>query len=66
MAHTPDPRELVDQLGAIWSPDLDAYAAGQLDASAVRCALCELAPCACPPFGTPAYVELVNRRHGRT
>lgn len=60
----PDPVELVDQLGAHWSPDLDAYAAGELDASQIRCALCGYAPCQCPPFGTPEYFALIDKRHG--
>ena len=30
-----DPREILDQLGAIWSDDLGAYASGQLDASQI-------------------------------
>ena len=29
------------------SPDLAAYASGQLDISKVRCALCTKAPCQC-------------------
>lgn len=59
------PVEMVNELGAIWSPDFDAYASGELDASQVRCALCETAPCSCPPFGTPEYIALVNKRHNR-
>jgi hypothetical protein len=61
-----DPVGAVNQLGAVWSPDLDAYATGQLDAAAVRCVLCGTAPCQCPPFGTPDYLALVDRVHGRT
>jgi hypothetical protein len=57
--------DVVNQLGALWSPDFDAYASGQLDAASVRCALCQQAPCDCPPFGTPAYIALINQRHGR-
>jgi hypothetical protein len=34
-------------LGARVSPDLDAYASGELDASQVRCVLCGVAPCRC-------------------
>ena len=59
------PGEALKQLGAIWSPDFDAYASGQLDASRVRCVLCQHAPCDCPPFGTPEYVALIDARHGR-
>ena len=61
-----DPAGALSQLGAMWSPDFDAYASGQLDASAVRCVLCGHAPCGCPPFGTPEYFALVDRLHGRT
>lgn len=55
----------VAELGALWSPDFDAYASGELPASAVRCVLCLVAPCECPPFGTPEYFALLDRRHGR-
>jgi hypothetical protein len=60
-----DPVDALNRLGAIWSPDFDAYASGQLDASRVRCALCQHAPCDCPPFGTAEYVALLDARHGR-
>jgi hypothetical protein len=60
-----DPVGVLNALGAIWSPDFDAYASGQLDASRVRCALCTHAPCDCPPFGTPEYFALIDARHGR-
>jgi hypothetical protein len=60
-----DPVAALDQLGAKWSPDLDDYAAGRIDAAAIRCVLCEHAPCDCPPFGSPAYLALVGRRYGR-
>lgn len=46
---------LLNQLGATFSPDLSAYARGELPVSAVRCVLCEVAPCAC--FRCPAEVE---------
>ncbi|MET8985797.1 hypothetical protein ABZW49_10150 [Nonomuraea wenchangensis] len=59
------PKETVDVLGAQWSPDLDAYASGQINASEVRCALCRHAPCDCPEFGTPEYFALLDKRHGR-
>jgi hypothetical protein len=60
-----DPKAALDQLGAIWSDDLDAYAGGELDASKLHCALCMCAPCRCPEFGTPAYFALLDARHGR-
>ncbi len=62
---TTNPVEALKQLGAIWLPDFDAYASGQLDASRVRCVLCEHTPCSCLPFGTPEYSALVDARHGR-
>jgi hypothetical protein len=52
-------------ISVVTSPDLDAYATGRLDASQIRCALCTHAPCDCPPFGTPAYLALIEKRHGR-
>lgn len=61
----PSPVEALDQLGAIWSPDFDAYASGQIDASQLRCVLCQQAPCNCPAFGTPEYLVLVRRLHGK-
>ena len=65
-ATTPDPAGVLAALGAVWSPDFAAYGSGQADASAVRCVLCGHAPCDCPPFGTPEYLALVDRVHGRT
>ena len=67
MSHpaNPDPRAILQHLGAVWSPDIDAYASGALDASRVRCALCTHAPCDCPPFGSAAYFALLDRVHGR-
>lgn len=53
------------ELSVHWSPDLDSYAAGDLDIAQIRCALCANAPCACPEFGTPEYFALLDRRHGR-
>lgn len=53
-------------LDAVWSPDFAAYATGQLGASEVRCVLCGHAPCDCPPFGTPEYMALTDRLHGRS
>jgi hypothetical protein len=58
-------RAALEQLGAVWSPDLDAYASGTRPASRVRCALCRHAPCDCPPFGSAAYFALTDRAHGR-
>lgn len=60
-----DPREVLDELGAIWSDDLGAYASGELDLSQVHCALCMCAPCRCPAFGSAAYFALIDFRHGR-
>jgi hypothetical protein len=60
-----DPASALDQLGAVWSPDFDAYASGELPADRVRCVLCRLAPCQCPPFGTPGYFALTDAAHGR-
>lgn len=64
-AVTPDPAAVLAALSAVWSPDFGTYASGQLDASAVRCVLCGQVPCDCPPFGTPGYLALVDRLHGR-
>lgn len=58
-------KKILDALDPQWSPDFDAYASGELDASQVRCALCIKAPCECPEFGTPAYFALIEWRHGR-
>ena len=46
-SNQPHPVEIVNQLGAKWSLDFDAYASGQLDISKVRCVLCGQAPCQC-------------------
>jgi len=56
--------KIVNRLGARWSPDFGSYASSQLDISQVRCALCEMAPCQCPPFMSDEYVALVKRLHG--
>lgn len=45
------------------SPDFAAYAEGLVDCP--RCVLCGLQPCACPPFGSPEYLALLDVRHGR-
>jgi hypothetical protein len=65
MTHKMTPAEALDALGAQWSPDFAAYAAGGLPTAAVRCVLCMHAPCDCPPFGTPEYLALIDARHGR-
>ena len=46
-AAMPDPVAMLGALGAVWSPDFDAYASGQLPIDRVRCVLCGQAPCAC-------------------
>lgn len=56
---------MAKKISVKWSPDLGAYAAGELDASQIRCALCANAPCQCPEFGTPEYFALLERRHGK-
>jgi hypothetical protein len=58
-------KETCDQLGAVWSPDMDEFMAGRIEAGAMRCALCQHAPCDCPPFGSDAYIALVTTRHGK-
>jgi hypothetical protein len=60
-----NPVRALRSLGAVWSPDFNAYARSQLDVSQVRCVLCGRAPCACPPFGTREYLALIDARHGR-
>lgn len=61
-----DPATALEQLGSVkYSADFDAYASGQVDISQVRCVLCGLAPCDCPPFGTPEYFALLDKLHGR-
>jgi hypothetical protein len=60
-----DAVEVVNQLGAVWSPDFDAYAEGRIGVAEFRCALCERAPCACPRFDTPEYWALLRGRHRR-
>lgn len=42
-----DPLGALEHLGAVWSPDLDAYLGGERDARRLRCALCGKAPCKC-------------------
>ena len=60
----PDAAAVLGAPAARWSPDFGAYASGQIDPGAVRCVLCGLAPCGCPPFGSPAYFALLDRVHG--
>jgi hypothetical protein len=48
-----------------WSEDFDDYAAGHISAHEIRCVLCGLAPCNCPPFGTDEYFKLIDKLHGR-
>lgn len=43
----PDPLEVLEELGAEWSPDFDTYASGKIPLSQVRCVLCRTAPCSC-------------------
>ena len=57
--------DAVNALGAIWADDFDAYASGEIGAGQLRCVLCEQKPCQCPPFGTPEYLALVDKRHGK-
>jgi hypothetical protein len=67
MTTTPrlSPIDALKALGAKVSPDFDDYAAGRIGVAQVRCVLCGHAPCQCPPFGTPEYLALVDRLHGR-
>ncbi|GAB3902412.1 hypothetical protein ACFQ1S_02060 [Kibdelosporangium lantanae] len=60
-----DPVDVVNQLGAIWSPDFDRYAETG-DLTDMVCVLCTKSPCQCPPFGTPEYFALVAKRHSST
>jgi hypothetical protein len=57
--------DALETLGAKWSPDFDAYVSGETDAAKLRCVLCGLAPCDCPPFGSAEYFALIDRVHGR-
>ncbi len=73
MSHpTPDPdyRAALEQLGTLYSPDLDAYASGRLPVAAVHCLMCESAPCECQArglvFGSAAYFARLDAMHGRT
>jgi hypothetical protein len=64
-AADPDPVAGLKRLGAVWAPNFDDYASGKIPASAIICALCQHSPCDCPPFGTPEYFALIDRRHGQ-
>jgi hypothetical protein len=44
------------------SPDLGAHLAEKK--TMPRCVLCGVAPCACPPFESDAYMAQLNRVHG--
>jgi hypothetical protein len=65
-----DPRGALEALGAVWSPDADAYLGGELDASKLRCLMCQHAPCRCEAlgltFGSAAYFARLDAIHGRT
>lgn len=58
-----DPVAAVDELGAVWSPTLDQHIATG-GAVPLVCVLCQISPCACPPFGSDEYLAQFNRRHG--
>jgi hypothetical protein len=58
-----DPVKAIDSLGAVWAPNFDSYAAGEIPVIEIVCVLCRHAPCNCPPFGTPEYLTLVRRLH---
>ncbi|GAA1790798.1 hypothetical protein GCM10009682_11030 [Luedemannella flava] len=60
-----DAWDVLAAFDTVLSADFDDYATGLIPAWQVRCALCQQAPCQCPPFGTPAYIALVDARHGR-
>ena len=65
-----DPRAILEQLGAVWSPDAAAYLGGELDASKLRCLMCQRAPCECQArgltIGSAAYFARLDAMHGRT
>ncbi len=43
-----DPVEILNSLGAQWSPDLDDWLDGKV--AVPRCVLCGTAPCECRPI----------------
>lgn len=55
MAKNSTAADVVTALGGIIAADLDS--------PSPTCVLCQTKPCKCPPFGTPEYIALVNRRH---
>lgn len=65
MTQPKNAKEMLDQLGAKWSPDIDDFLDGKIDLAQMRCALCQQKPCKCPEFGTPEYLALLDKRHGR-
>jgi hypothetical protein len=58
-----DPVAALEALGARFSPDFAAYAAGELDVSQVRCLLCGVAPCQCRQCEAP-YSTYLGRARG--
>lgn len=56
--------EIVNELGAVWSPNFDQWAATG-GADGLICALCQTCPCSCPPFGSDEYFALLDKRHGK-
>jgi hypothetical protein len=51
-------------LSVVWADDFEQYAGGEIPADEIRCVLCRVVPCGCPPFGTPEYLAFVERVHG--
>lgn len=45
-----NPKDLLDRHGAEWSPNVDAYAEGRINAPDIACVLCHPAPCQCRPI----------------
>ncbi len=64
-----NPSEALDELGAVWSPSVDDYATGRIDAAQVECLMCQQVPCGtpnpCPTFGSPEYMARIDEIHGR-
>lgn len=63
---TNDPVDMVNELGAVWSPTLDQHVASG-GAVPLVCVLCQISPCACPPFGgmDEEYLARFARLHDR-